>query len=68
MELWTFFIEKLVIRDLTSCKGENEFLEKQIVNHKGHMKCTRVNKRVYKVTQAHINIHASLQTHTDICI
>lgn len=36
------------------------------------MKCTmaqqtlnRRYKRVYKVTQAHINIHASLQTHTN---
>ncbi|CAK9148077.1 unnamed protein product [Ilex paraguariensis] len=35
VELYTFFVEKLGICDVRSCRVEIEFLEEQIVNHEG---------------------------------
>ncbi|KAM7263696.1 hypothetical protein ACFE04_001379 [Oxalis oulophora] len=35
VELRSFFVEKLGIRDSNSCRAEIEFLEEQIVNHEG---------------------------------
>lgn len=35
LELYSFFVEKLEIRDARSCRVEIEFLEEQIVNHEG---------------------------------
>ncbi|XP_073143730.1 U-box domain-containing protein 17-like [Henckelia pumila] len=34
-DLHSFFVEKLMIRDVRSCRVEIEFLEKQIVDHNG---------------------------------
>uniref|UniRef100_A0A5B6YHC9 RING-type E3 ubiquitin transferase n=1 Tax=Davidia involucrata TaxID=16924 RepID=A0A5B6YHC9_DAVIN len=40
LELYSFFVEKLGIRDSKSCRVEIEFLEEQIVNHDGDVEPT----------------------------
>ncbi|KAK1556829.1 hypothetical protein Q3G72_013034 [Acer saccharum] len=40
VELRSFFVENLGIKDATSCRSEIEFLEEQIVNHEGDIEPT----------------------------
>lgn len=40
-DLYFFFVEKLMIRDVRSCRVEIEFLEEQIVNHDGDIEPTK---------------------------
>ncbi|KAK2642558.1 hypothetical protein Ddye_024321 [Dipteronia dyeriana] len=40
VELRSFFVENLRIKDATSCRSEIEFLEEQIVNHEGDIEPT----------------------------
>ncbi|KAL1189471.1 U-box domain-containing protein 17 [Cardamine amara subsp. amara] len=41
IDLRSFFIEKLMINDMKSCRNEIEFSEEQIVNHDGDLEPTR---------------------------
>lgn len=40
-DLYSFFVENLMIRNVRSCRVEIEFLEEQIVNHDGDMEPTK---------------------------
>ncbi|XP_073303225.1 U-box domain-containing protein 17-like [Primulina huaijiensis] len=40
-DLYSFFVEKLMILNVSSCRVEIEFLEEQIVNHDGNIEPTK---------------------------